>query len=49
MKLYVIKNERKRESEGGVSVMLYLNLFFLYFKWNFCFNDIIVSIVNEVV
>lgn len=47
MKLHVIKNERKRENEGGVSVTLHLNLPFLDFKWNLCPNDITASIVNE--
>lgn len=47
MKLHVTKNERKRESEGGVSVTLHLNLPFLHFKWNLCPNDITASIVNE--
>lgn len=47
MKLHVTKNERKRESEGGVSVTLHLNLPFLHFKWNPCHNDITASIVNE--
>lgn len=48
MKLHVTKNERKRESECGVSVTLHLNLpFFLHFKWNPCPNDIAASIVNE--
>lgn len=47
MKLHVTKNERKRESEGGVSVTLHLNLSFLHFKWNPCHNDITASIVNE--
>lgn len=47
MKLHVTKNERKGESEGGVSVTLHLNLPFLHFKWNLCPNDITASIVNE--
>lgn len=47
LKLHVTKNERKRESECGVSVTLHLNLPFLHFKWNPCHNDITASIVNE--